>query len=378
MSSRTADGRILGIVYGHLADTMAAIPALRSLRQALPAARLEVLALRAVEPVLRPCPYIDDLVVWDDFRHKGSRAARAEKAAVVGSLALRLRRRQYDTVLVLHRSAPAMAVLASGVGAALSVGVAGRGGPSRYSHPLPPPEGVESSREENARVLAAIGVEDDGGPVELWTGAGDHRRAAEILNGHRRPMVGLHAGSDWSCQQWLPERFAEVGAVLQRSLGATIVLTGSAGEVALQEEIATRLPQHPLRAAGRTSFGELVEVIRRLDLLVCVNSAAAAIAQAVGTRCLVVLGPEDARLTGLVSAGRCRILQPGGAADPGSWCQLGRWGVLSGCESPTCRGLGGLDQLSAAEVTRAAIEMLPAGGRWSAPPASLAMRAAPL
>jgi hypothetical protein len=108
-----------------------------------------------------------------------------------------------------------------------------------------------------------------------------------------------------------------------------------------------------------------VEVIRRLDLLISVNSAPAAIAAAIGTPNLVLLGPEDGRHTETTSGALRRVLQPGGSKAPGSWCELGRWGVLSGCESPMCRGVGGLDQLDANTVAAEALTMLAGLGNRS-------------
>ncbi|HXZ98776.1 MAG TPA: glycosyltransferase family 9 protein [Candidatus Binatia bacterium] len=352
--------RLLVIVYGHLSDTMAATPALRSLRAALPRARIEVLALRSARPVLAGCPYVDQVIEWGDFQHKGSSWGRVEKGAVVASLGLRLRRRGYDATLVLHRSNRAMRRLAGTIESPIRAGVSD--GSDGYTHFAPAPMRVESSRQENARVLASLGVAEDGGPVELWTSAPEKAGARRMLSGAGRPLVGIHPGADWSCQQWLPERFGEVAATLQRTAGASIVITGSTNEVGLADEIAAELPDAPIRLAGRTSFGELVEIIRGLDLLVCVSSAASAVADAVATPSVVLMGPEDAGHTGMEPNPSRRLIQPGGSRAPGSWCELGRWGVLSGCESPICRGVGGLAELSAGAVAAAALEMLKSPG----------------
>ena len=345
------------MIYGHVADTMAAIPGLRSLRRAYPRARIEALVIRASEPILRDCPYVDAVLSWKDFQLKGTRFARAEKATTMGLLGWRLRQNRYDAVLVFHRSFRSIRRLAAVSRAPVRAGIStGRDG---YTHWLPAPAGIHSSREENRRVLEAIGVEEDGGPLELWTSVRDQSVVDRLLGAaSERPLIGLHPGSDWSCQQWLPERFAAVGRDMQGRIGARIVVTGSASEVGLQEEIAAGLAAEPVRAAGATSLGELIAVIRRLDLLICVNSAPAAIARAVGTPAVVLLGPEDARLTGLVPGPRLGIVQPDRGREPGSWCEFGRWGVLSGCESPMCRAISGLDQLDPAEVTRVAMRLL--------------------
>ena len=354
------DGRrIMVLVYGHVADTLAAVPGLRSLRTAYPAARIEALVVKASASVLEGCPYVDEVVTWNDFQLKGTRFAQAEKTAALGVLGVRLRLRRYDAVLVFHRSFRSIRRLAAVSGAPVRAGVSqGRDG---YSHCATAPSDIHSSREENRSVLEAIGVSEDGGPLEMWTTPKDEAAAARLVgDADGLPVVGIHPGSDWSCQQWLPDRFAAVARELQRELGARIVITGSTSESSLQDEIAGRMDVTPIRAAGATSLGELVAVIKRLDLLISVNSAPAAIARAVETPALILLGPEDPRLTGLTSGERLRIVQPGERLAPGSWCEFGRWGVLSACDSPMCRAVSGLDRLQPEDVTAAAVRMLSA------------------
>ena len=355
MSPQLDGKKILVITYGHVADTMAAIPGLRSLRAAFPTATIHVLGLESAQPILGPCPYIDRLITWADFQHKGQKVARLEKLGVITTLALRLKAAGYDATLVFHRSSGAMRTLAELLGSPVRAGLS-QGGDD-YTHPAAPGSEVESSRDENRRVLASIGVEEDGGPLELWTDPRDERWAADFLGPRSSPRVGLHPGSDWSCQQWLPKRFAEVGRILQTQAGAKVVITGSAAETELESEIAQDLLE-PLRACGQTSFGQFVEVIRRLDVLVCVNSAAAAVARAVGTPAVVLLGFEDARFTGITGDRRLVVVQAPAPVHQGGWCEFGRWGVLSGCDSPMCRGLGGLADLASAAVAEAALNLL--------------------
>jgi hypothetical protein len=222
---------------------------------------------------------------------------------------------------------------------------------------MPPATGVESSTQENARVVAALGAAVDGRGLELWTEPADSAWAAQFLASEKHPVIGVHPGSDWSCQQWLPARFAEVARSLQTSVSAAIVITGTADELDLAEEIQAGLFQPALNACGQTTFGGFVEVVRRLDLLICVNSAAAAVARAVGTPAVVLLGLEDARYTGVADGDALTVLQPHGSVG-GGWCEFGRWGVLSSCNSPMCRGLGGLSALEVPVVVEAALDLI--------------------
>ena len=350
-------GRVLGIVYGHVADTMASVPAFRSLRHAFPSARLEALVVRASAPVLRDCPYIDEVITWDDFQLKGTRFARPEKAATIAMLGLRLRRRRYDAVLVFHRSFRIIRKIAALSGAPIRAGVSA--GADGYTHWLSAPGQVHSSRDENRAVLAAVGVEEDGGPLEIWPSSTDEAAAGELVGpATGAPLIGLHPGSDWSCQQWLPERWAAVARGLRAQMDARLLITGSGPESGLAGEIASRSDGAAQSIAGRTSLRGLASVIRRLDLLITVNSAPAAIARAVDTPAVVLVGPEDPRLTGLVSGRRLGVVRSTSEAAPGSWCEFGRWGVLSGCDSPVCVGVGGLDRIEVGDVVKAANHML--------------------
>lgn len=349
--------RILVIVYGHVADTIAAIPGLRTLRHSYPRAQIVVLALKPAAAILAGCPYVDELMVWQDLRFKGRRFARAEKLGALASLALQVRNRRFDAVIVFHRSFGFLRRVAGASGARVVAGL-DYGGDS-YTHRAPRPGQPESSRDENRRVLEALGLAEDGGPVELWTNAAEWAAAQSLTSGDpSRPLIGLHPGSDWSCQQWLPGAFSAVGRRLQLSLGARLVITGSASEQALQDEIADGLVEPPIKAAGRTTLGELVALTRRLDLMISVNSSAAAIARAVGTPAVILLGPEDARFTGLQTSDRVRPIQAPAAVNGGGWCEFGRWGLLSSCESPMCRGLGGLADVKPDRVYLTAMNLL--------------------
>jgi ADP-heptose:LPS heptosyltransferase len=74
--------------------------------------------------------------------------------------------------------------------------------------------------------------------------------------------------------------------------GARLVLTGSADDREEAEAIAARLPASSfLQLAGRTTVGELAAVLRRLRLLVAVDSGPAHMAAALGTPLVVLWGP---------------------------------------------------------------------------------------
>ena len=57
--------RILVFRNGSIGNTLAAVPALRCLRESFPNARIHVLVDRQGNELLQNCPYLDSLVVYD-------------------------------------------------------------------------------------------------------------------------------------------------------------------------------------------------------------------------------------------------------------------------------------------------------------------------
>src|SRR3982074_680343 len=109
--------KILFLVYGHVADTLAALPGLRLLRNACPQAEIEVLCLRSVAPLLHGSGYAERLVISADCAHKQGRVAKADTEAMLAILSGRLRARRGCGVMVLRRSLRAFRRLATLVGA---------------------------------------------------------------------------------------------------------------------------------------------------------------------------------------------------------------------------------------------------------------------
>jgi len=111
------------------------------------------------------------------------------------------------------------------------------------------------------------------------------------------PLVGLAPGARWSLKRWPPDRFAAVGAALQRE-GAEIVLVGGPEDRAELERVRSGLARPPLGDTASLDVAGLAAVLARLSVLVTVDSGPAHLAQAVGTPVVVVFGPTSQRRWG--------------------------------------------------------------------------------
>jgi ADP-heptose:LPS heptosyltransferase len=110
----------------------------------------------------------------------------------------------------------------------------------------------------------------------------------------REPLAILHTGSDWACQQWRPEAWAQVGDWLLEECGLAVVFTGLAEEADYVASIQSLMHGTSTSLAGATSFEQLSSLLRRASLLVTVDSAPYEMAQLSGTPTVVVAGPTAA------------------------------------------------------------------------------------
>lgn len=103
--------------------------------------------------------------------------------------------------------------------------------------------------------------------------------------------VAINAGAGWPSKQWPPERFGRLAYELRhRHQRRTLVLWGNDDELALAEQIVEHAEGAAVIAPA-TNLCELLELIRRAELLVSADTAALQIASAVGTPCVGLFGP---------------------------------------------------------------------------------------
>lgn len=105
----------------------------------------------------------------------------------------------------------------------------------------------------------------------------------------------LAIGGSTPCKQWPGDRFAQVANHICDKYNLDVLLTGGSGEEHILENIKPFLtkPNMVHSVIGKTSLIDLVEVIRRAELLVGNDSSSVHIAAAVSTAAVCVVGGWD-------------------------------------------------------------------------------------
>lgn len=353
--------RILVIAYGHIGDVLPAGPALRALRDTYPQARITMLAMAQVQEMMVACPYLDEFIVLKDTKHQlGSFGGKIERVFQFIQLIPRLYRR-FDLVLSFHINIRATTLLSWLTGARVRAGIPAINLPGMVTHRARPLTATSSYADVNRHVLEAIGITTMPSGLELWPTPADEQAVQALLDEHgiaaNDVLIGLHPGTHWTCQQWSPRDWATIADHLVSRYHARLIISGSEDEHELAQAISDHMTvqdARPIDVTGRTSFLQFAALVKRLNLLICVNSSAPKVALAMKTPTLNLVGYESPTwyLPPIHHEPMTIIRGCDDASAIKYWCPYNIWGTTNGCHRAECMGIGGLSLITPAMVLR--------------------------
>lgn len=292
-TAATAAERILVVRTRFVGDTVLAIPFLRNLRRAFPAARIDVLVEKASGSVLADCPYPDELIVAPEEGGGGILGALRS----VRTNAAWLRGRRYDRAYVLKRSLSAI-LQTRLAGIPWRVGFAPQGGAVLLSRAVP----IREHRHEVEiflDLLRADGLAVDDGRNENWVPAPVAARSASLLAAlpADRPRVLLAVRGTDALRFWRFDRWARLVEWLVHDRGCEIVLCGAPLDAAAHRRLAAAVG--PAVAAHVHDFSRAVPLreagglVARMDLCIGVDTGLVHLAASFGVPVAVLVGPTD-------------------------------------------------------------------------------------
>jgi heptosyltransferase III len=206
-----------------MGDVVLITPAIRALRTAEPDAVIHVLTGEAGAHALQGNPHVDGIIT----NHRGIGAFLAQQR--------KLRLAQYDVAIDFH-SVPRSALLVAATGAAVRIGVRGRGPRVlAYTHLMPRERAPVYMPRQKMQLLQALGIdtsEADARPY-IHVTAADRAWAARQWDEHGlgdgSAVVAVSAVSKLRHKQWGAERWAAVADGLHER-DCRVILTYGPGE----------------------------------------------------------------------------------------------------------------------------------------------------
>ena len=302
--------KILVMRYRFIGDTVLTVPFLRNLREACPAARIDLMLEPFSGQVIEGCPYVDRVIPFE-FRTIHKYAGRSQRGRFRAYLHYRnvIRSGGDDAVFVLKRSlSSALLVWAAGV--PRRIGFATEGRSMLLTDPVP----YRHDRHEVQNFLDCLRVLDipvRSEKLELWPSAHNKEKAGSLLAGAGWKAddlkIVIHAAASLPAKQWPLERFAEVMKALRERYDARFIYTGSTEDAVLYQEIEKHGPFGGMNLCGVTSLRENISVYRAADLFFGVDSGPMHMAAAVGLPVIALFGPTDEQKWGPWGAGHTVI-----------------------------------------------------------------------
>jgi len=285
--------RILCVRLDALGDVLMCTPALRALKEAVPGRSLTLLTSPAGAAAVPFIPEIDDAVVLAAPWMKLDAPADPD---ALRTLAASLAARRFDAAVVFTtytQSALPAAILCWLAGIPLRLAHCRENPYHLLSDWVEEPEPHTLVRHEVQRQLALVrhagAVPLPGSKLSLSFAlrAADLAAVRARLQGigiqADRPWILLHPGASAASRRYPAGHWARALGLLVCRTGLPAVLTGSAAEGPLIEEIRAScgVPTHSL--AGQLSLGELGAALRLAAVVLTNNSGPAHVAAAVGT-----------------------------------------------------------------------------------------------
>lgn len=279
-----------------LGDMLCAVPALRALRTALPAARIALVGLPWASQFAERFPaYIDDFLPFPGHHLLPEQQVNIDAVAPFYAA---VHQHRFDLALQMHGSGEVTNAIVQSFGARC---VAGFGKPLRqpgrddFFYPYP------DSGPEPLRLLELteqLGAPPIGTHLEFPITAADERElaASGVADGlEPGAYLCIHPGARWRDKCWQPRLFAQVADRLATEFGLTVVLTGSSNEAALTAAVAQHMRMPAIDAAVPLSIGAMAALMRRAKLLLCNDTGVSHIAAGLKLRSVVVFSKADIR-----------------------------------------------------------------------------------
>lgn len=305
--------RILVVRLDLLGDLVLSMPAVQTLRETFPGATISMLVLPYTAPLLDHYPFVAKVFSFDVNRLRPSGQMLSLAAyRDLWSLVRSLRAERYDLAVSLHGIWASM--FAFGSGALFRAGYDDESCPFTLNLGIPGKRYRVRRHEADYCLDLALAVAPSsrtGIPAEAsspttssfvlsplpWAQASLDQLLFRLGIGEAS-LIAIHVGAtNGSAKRWTPEGMAVLADRLMKD-GATVVFTGSKGDIPAVQEVVGLMIGEPVVLAGLTSVPELIALLARSRLLISGDTGPLHLATALGVPVVAIHGPSDPALSG--------------------------------------------------------------------------------
>ena len=266
--------RILVIRGGAIGDFVLTLPAIKLLRDAFPAGRLEILGYKHIVALAENRFYADATRSIESGSLAGFFASR-------GELDAELSRYFASFDLVVSYLFDPDRVFQHNVQ---------RCGVELFVACPPKPGAGEHAAMQLARPLEQLGLTLRDPAARLYPSAEDREFARAFLSGDSSSAIAVHPGSGSTEKNWPVERWIEL---LQTLTPERLFIIGGEADERELSALQRALKARDVRYVTNLPLPQLAALVERCSLFLGHDSGISHIAAAVGTPCVLMFGPTD-------------------------------------------------------------------------------------
>lgn len=290
--------RLVVVAPNWLGDAVMALPLIVDIHREWPETHLTVAARGSTAALFEMVDEVDDVVALDGRGGLSAIAAATTNARTLAAGA-------FDTALLLPNSfVSAWVVARAKIPERWGYRADWRGRLLTRALPRPPKPLHQAAYYQT--IAAELGLVP-GPPFAHITVSDDGRRRARAIladagiAGESR-FVAMAPGAAYGrAKQWLPERFADLAALLGNERQMRAVLVGTRADRSVCRDIAARAT-NAVDLSGRTDLPALAGVLSLADAVVANDSGAMHLAAATGTHVVAVFGATNEKKTAPLGA----------------------------------------------------------------------------
>lgn len=288
--------KILAVRNDRFGEFLLNIPALQALKKSYAGAKLTLIVDPYVQELARCIDFVDEVIIWENIRHKFSQIYKFGKE---------LKARNFDLCLIFNPSKE-LNIISFLAGIPIRVGYNRKWGilltkkteDKKYL-------GQRHEIEYNLELLSLIGIQAEDKALSLKIDDG-------IIKGED---IALHPFTSDPVKQWPIENFRKLAQSLVKELDKKVILVGGKEELNKGVAYFDNLGADIINMAGRTTLIQLAALLKKCRLLISGDSGPVHLACAVGTQVIAIfrndIPGKNAKRWGPWGEGHAVIEKPG-------------------------------------------------------------------
>lgn len=269
-----------------IGDVILITPLIRATKELYPDAAIDALVVPAAAKLLQNNPHLRQVLSF---------SKRLSPLRSMLQMIQDLKKQDYDLAISPHSSARTHLLLYLAK-IPIRVGFDRGNLPFLLTLKTPHPRGMHKIAK-NLSLLKLLSPQEFSMQSELFPSAEDTQKAAELLKpiAHRR-IIAIAPGSVWATKCWPLEYYTQLAEGLLKHNFA-LVLIGGNEDQNRGKEIETKLKNPSLvNLAGKTDLLQSAAAIQKCEAMICNDSGALHLANAMQTRVFAFFGPTVQRI----------------------------------------------------------------------------------